>query len=221
MYGFIENTASVIQTMARRSEHSQEEIREMVLKAAETIVIEEGFGELKVRKIAMEIGYTVGSIYMVFDNMADLIMHVKGRTLDDMTELLKQVNKDNDAGKVIEELAKAYLIFASQHFNRWRMLFDYSLAEDDKTPDWYQYKVDYIFSLVELQFKQLSALHNDEQSKLASRALWSGVHGVCVLSLTGKLDLLGVNNIEDTVVLLVENFIKGWKNSNGSLKAAL
>ncbi len=39
----------------------------------------------------MEIGYTVGSIYMVFDNMADLIMHVKGRTLDDISQQLKAV----------------------------------------------------------------------------------------------------------------------------------
>ena len=197
--------------MARRSEHSQEEIKEMVLKAAETIVIDEGFAELKVRKVAMEIGYTVGSIYMVFDNMADLIMHVKGRTLDDITDQLKQVNNDDHAEQTIERLAKTYLTFASQNFNRWSMIFEHRLTEDEAVPDWYQQKVDHIFSLVELQFKQLETSHSEEQSKQAARALWSGVHGICTLSLTGKLDLLGVNNIENTVELLVENFIKGWK----------
>ncbi|MEE9337432.1 MAG: WHG domain-containing protein [Methylococcaceae bacterium] len=197
--------------MARRSEHSQEEIKEMVLKAAETIVIEEGFSGLKVRKIAMEIGYTVGSVYMVFDNMADLIMHVKGRTLDDLTEQLSLISKNDDPAKMIEQLAKTYLIFAIQNFNRWKMLFDHSSIEDDKAPDWYQLKVDHIFSLVEFQFKQLSTSHNDEQSQLASRALWSGVHGICILSSTGKFDLLGIKNIEETVMLLVKNFIKGWK----------
>ncbi|HEY5141506.1 MAG TPA: TetR family transcriptional regulator, partial [Methylococcales bacterium] len=34
----------------------------MILDAAERIVTEEGFSALKVRKIAVEIGYTVGSI---------------------------------------------------------------------------------------------------------------------------------------------------------------
>lgn len=196
--------------MARRSEHSQEEIREMVLNAAETIVVEEGFGELKVRKIAMEIGYTVGSIYMVFDNMADLIMHIKGRTLDDITEQLNLAANDN-AEKTIEQLAKTYLLFANQHFNRWRMLFEYSLTNNDEVPAWYQKKVDHIFSLVETQFTQLSPSHTKEESQLAARALWSGIHGVCILSLTGKLDLVGVSNIEETVTLLVESFIKGWK----------
>ena len=77
--------------MARRSEHSLEELKALVLDAAETIVIDEGFSELKVRKIAMEIGYTVGSIYMVFANMADLIMHINARTLDALAAQLEQI----------------------------------------------------------------------------------------------------------------------------------
>ncbi len=199
--------------MARRSEHSQDEIKEMVLQAAETIVVEQGFYKLKVRSVAMEIGYTVGSIYMVFDNMADLIMHVKGRTLDDIAEQLNAVDNSSTPEQAIVLLATTYLSFARDNFNRWRMIFEHQLAEGETVPDWYQQKVNQIFSLVELQFKLLAAKHTDEQSKQAARALWSGVHGICTLSLTGKLDLLGVDNIENTVVLLVDNFINGWKLS--------
>ena len=198
--------------MARRSEHSQEEIKEMVLKAAESIVIEEGFSELKVRKVAMEIGYTVGSIYMVFDNMADLIMHVKGKTLDDIDEQLKLLVTDEKAEKIIGQLAKSYAAFAEQHYNRWNMVFEHHLAENATVPDWYQKKVDGIFGLIEFQFERLSTSHNEEQRKMAARTLWSGVHGICTLSLTGKMDLLGSNNMNEAVVLLVENFIKGWKS---------
>ena len=91
------------------------------------------------------------------------------------------------------------------------MIFEHRLTEHDIVPEWYQQKVDNVFSLVEEQFKCLSAEHNAEQSIMAAHALWSGVHGVCTLSLTGKLDLVGVNNIENIVVMLVDNFIKGWK----------
>lgn len=199
--------------MARRSEHTQEEIKNMVLKAAEAIVVEEGFAQLKVRKIAMEIGYTVGSIYMVYKNMADLIMQVKGRTLDDIAEQLTLVVSDKSAEKTIAQLAKTYLDFASQNVNRWSMIFEHRLEESEEVPEWYQQKVDKIFTLVELQFNRLSTSHDQEHSKFAAYALWSGVHGICILSLTGKLDLLGVNNVENIVALLVENFIKGWQQS--------
>jgi hypothetical protein len=72
-------------------------------------------------------------------------------------------------------------------------------------------KIDAIFRLVELQFHRLSTSHSASQSSLAARALWSGVHGICTLSLTGKMNLLGSDTVEESVVVLVENFIKGWK----------
>ena len=197
--------------MARRSEHSQEEIKAMVLKAAEAIVIEDGFQELKVRKVAMDIGYTVGSIYMVFDNMADLIMHVKGRTLDDIAEQLNQIGDEKEADLAIKQLAACYYAFSHQNYNRWSMIFEHRLAENEMIPDWYQKKIDSIFNLVEYQFQRLSVSHSDSQSRLAARALWSGVHGICTLSLTGKMNLLGSDMAEESVIVLVENFIKGWK----------
>jgi AcrR family transcriptional regulator len=200
--------------MARRSEHSLEEIKEMVLSVSETIVIEEGFAELKVRRVAMDIGYTVGSIYMVFDNMADLFMHVKGRTLDDIANQLKQ-NVDNEsAEKAIKQLAKSYLAYASENLNRWNMIFEHRLAENEQVPEWFQTKIDSVFSLIESQFNRLTSTYSEEKNKLAARSLWSGIHGICILSLSGKIDLLGTNHTEDAVELLVDNFIKGWVSNS-------
>ncbi len=201
--------------MARRSEHSLEEIKEMVLQAAESIIIEEGFPALKVRKIALEIGYTVGSIYMVFDNMADLIMQIKGRTLDDLSIQLDQVVEQNDdPERCIIELAKAYVLFANQNYHRWSMVFEQWLNENAEVPDWYQQKVKRMFIRIDDLLQQLSPHNPEEQTHEAARALWSGVHGVCLLSLSGKLDRIDVNNIENIVVLLVEKFINGWMNSS-------
>ncbi|MGR9116747.1 MAG: TetR/AcrR family transcriptional regulator [Gammaproteobacteria bacterium] len=197
--------------MARRSEHSLEEIKEMVLNAAETIVIEEGIGALKVRKIAMDIGYTVGSVYMVFDNMADLITHLKARALDDIAEQLREVEDCGQPEQCIKKLAQAYLAFASRHFNRWSMIFEHRLAEDAVIPAWYQQKVDALFNPLETQIQRLTPAVSEEQIRRAARALWGGIHGICILSLTGKLDAVGINDVENTLILLVENFLRGWK----------
>lgn len=195
--------------MARRSEHSLEEIREMVLKAAENIVIEEGYSALTVRKIALDIGYTVGSIYMVFDNMADLGLHIKSRTLDDIATHLNDVD-DAAAEQCIEALARAYLLYANRNFNRWLMIFEHRLPEQAEVPDWYQAKIDQVFRKMETQFARLAPQCDEAQRKRAARALWGGIHGICELSLIGKLDLVGVHNVEESVVLLVRNFIRGW-----------
>ncbi|QPK65034.1 TetR/AcrR family transcriptional regulator [Methylomonas sp. LL1] len=195
--------------MARRSEHTQEQIREMVLKAAENIVIEEGFKALTVRKVAMDIGYTVGSIYMVYANMDDLIMHIKAKTLDELAEHMRSIKPPANVEQHIQSLADIYLAFAHQHFNRWRMIFD--AQSDAPVPDWYQQKVQNMFVIVEDLFQRLLPEQSAEQVRLAARALWCGVHGVCVLSLNGSLGGVGAENAEATIGLLVQNFIQGWK----------
>ncbi len=201
--------------MARRSEHSLEEIKEMVLKAAETIVIEDGFGALKVRQIALEIGYTVGSIYMVFENMEDLITHVKARTLDDLEqELEKAIGENADVKMQLIALCKAYASFANRHFNRWSMIFEHRPKGDGALSEWYQQKINGIFQKVEKLFKELAPESSEKQQKQAAQALWGGIHGVCLLSLTGKLEAVADNNTEHTTLLLAESFIKGWEIQN-------
>ena len=199
--------------MARRSEHSLEEIKSMVMNAAETIVVEEGFSSLKVRKIALEIGYTVGSIYMVFDNMADLIMHVKARTLDALTERLNQVTPQINREQTLVELGLAYLDFASNNFNRWSMIFEHRLPADVEIPKWYTGKIDGVFSPIEKQLTLLASDRTETQIKSAAWTLWSGVHGVCILSLTGRSDSAEISETEKNVVLLIENFLRGWQLS--------
>jgi AcrR family transcriptional regulator len=195
--------------MARRSEHSQEQIKEMVLVAAETIVVEDGFNALTVRKIAMEIGYTVGSIYMVFANMNDLATHVKARTLDELAKQLSDCVPDGGIEQHIQDLAETYVNFAAQHFNRWRMIFDAQSGET--TPEWYQQKIEQLFAIVEILFKQLTSGSSDIQSRLAARTLWSGVHGICILSLTAKPQPDDIDACKLSVDLLVNTFIQGWK----------
>lgn len=184
----------------------------MVLSAAENIVINHGIEALTVRKIAVQIGYTVGSIYMVFDNMADLIMHVNARTLDHIALQLRSAHDTPEASR-IEAFAIAYFNYAQQNFNRWSLVFDYRLPEDTKIPEWYQAKVDAIFSLVEAQFADFARDCSEDQKNQAARTLWAGVHGVCVLSLKSALDRVGVTNVEASVVLLVRNFLRGWIDS--------
>jgi len=194
--------------MARRSEHSLEELKALILSAAETIVIEEGFSALKVRRIAMEIGYTVGSIYMVFTNMADLIMHINARTLDAIAVQLEQV-QEGSAESSIEAMASSYLRYASQNFNRWLAVFDYSLSVDSKITAGYQEKVDKVIAPLEVQFLAFAPVLSDDQRKYAVRALWFGIHGICALSLTGQRDKTDIDDIEETIALLVKNFMRG------------
>jgi AcrR family transcriptional regulator len=191
--------------MARRGHHTLEEIKSMVLAAAEDLVVQGGLPLLTARRIATKIDYTVGSIYMVFEGMNDLIMHLKGRFLDDMAEEMDRVQRATSK-QCLEELADVYIRYASQHFNRWCMVFEHRLPEDTQAPDWYKNKLDSLYRQFEDQFGQLSPELPLVQRKQTALAFLGGLHGICVFKLTTPLGGKGDNDIKESVLLLINKF---------------
>lgn len=197
--------------MARRSDHSREEIKEMVLKATESIVSEQGYSALTVRKVAMHIGYTVGSIYLVFKNLDDLILNVNARTLEQLSQRLEAVvERESSPKRCIALLGRAYLSFATDCFHRWSMIFEHRLPTEAEVPEWYRERVLAVFGLIEAQFARLSPQQDREEIELAARTLWSGVHGVCILALTGKFNVVGGKDVRRSVDSLISHYLQGW-----------
>lgn len=194
--------------MARRYEHSREEIKAMVMQAANQIIVEQGGAALNVRKIAMTIGYTVGSIYMVFENMADLVLHVNAETLDEIAGALNKV-ETGSASRDLEEMAKAYLKFASLNFNRWSMLFGNRFVDSGHFTDWYRVKMNRLEEIITTQIARLHPENNPQQNQRAGNALWGGIHGVCLLSIDGRPDKESLQEAEETLRVLVRAFVGG------------
>lgn len=200
--------------MARRSDHSREEIRQMALEAAERIVEQDGLKGLSARKVAAAIGYTVGTLYLVFKNLDDLICTVNGRTLDQLHRTM--ADSQNGCGSpesCLIALGNAYIRFAIEHNNRWAMLYEYSSPEGWELPEWYYDKVARMFSLVREALAPLAAHHSERKIAAAAQALWGGVHGISVLEATDKLGISGGDSAEALADILIKNFLKGFSNN--------
>ena len=136
--------------MARRSDHSREEIREMALAAAEQIVVDQGLEGLSARKVAAVIGYTVGTLYLVSDNIDDLILQINARTLDRLYERMAQARSSViDPRDYLLQLGQVYIRFADQDPHRWAMIFEHRLSEGRELPEWYREKIARMFAMVE------------------------------------------------------------------------
>ncbi|MGV6825364.1 MAG: TetR/AcrR family transcriptional regulator [bacterium] len=193
--------------MARRSDHSREQIHELALSAAERLVSEDGIKALTARKVASEIGYTVGTLYLVFDNIEDLILQLNGRTLDAMYDwVLARHLSSSDREVALIALADAYIEFAEQHIARWNLLFDYRAGNNHTLPEWYLEKLGRLFGLVE---STLGNGNSDTETVRAARVLWAGVHGICLLKIRQQLDLAGGQSTREMTRLLIHNFLGG------------
>ena len=200
--------------MARRSDHSREELREMVLSAAEQIVVEQGYQGLSARKVAAAIGYTVGTLYLVFENLDDLILHINARTLDRLHARMTEIQANaGDATDYLLQLGEVYIAFADDDPHRWAMVFEHRFSGDQVVPAWYQEKIARMFAMVEEGLEPLANDRTGQEITQAARALWGGVHGICILALTDNLGVVGVESMQDMTQSLISNYLKGFTSN--------
>lgn len=195
--------------MARRSDHSREELYELAMQASCGIVEADGFRALTARNVADIIGYSPGTLYNLFENLDDLIMHVNGRTLDELHDRLAAVTPKGDAEADIDKLLDCYLGFIDDHPGLWHMLFNYSVSDGYEIPDWYERKVQRLLGIVETTLSPLFGGAGDGELANATRTLWAGLHGITALSQAGKLNLVTGQSVRDMAHSLAGNFVAG------------
>jgi len=196
--------------MARRSDHSRDEIKAMAIAAAAAILARRGVQALSARQVAKDIGYTVGTLYLVFKNLDELILHVNAATLDELAQLLREeLHRHVEPQPALRALAHRYWEFAQQQHARWSLLFTHQLAANAKPPAWFATKVRQLFAMVEEPLQQLHATQSSHERALVVRALWGGVHGVCALALSDKLRWGEEVATPELLDSLVTNFLHG------------
>jgi len=194
--------------MGRRSDHSREELKELILTAAADIVEHDGIQALTARKIAKKIGYTVGTLYHVFQNFDDLLIHLNTITIDEMaSQIQSKVRNKRSARSIIKAMAENYVQYATDHPYRWRLVFEHQGTPKVPEPRKLIERRDVMFEMVADAIRQLSPDMPPQEVAHTATALWSGIHGICILALTGKLYLGGAFSMNKLVDTLIDSVI--------------
>jgi AcrR family transcriptional regulator len=193
--------------MGRRNEHSRDELKDLALRAAADIVGESGAAALSMREVARRIGYTVGALYIVFENLDDLIVHLNERTVLELRAALERIRgRANQPAQNLRLLVAAYLGFALLNTARWRLVFEHRLPEGQKAPPTYAGHTAAIFALVSQRLRESGAGEGEATDELAT-ALWGGVHGICMLAVTGKLQVATQASVQRLLDVLLDQFL--------------
>jgi AcrR family transcriptional regulator len=194
--------------MARRNDHTKEEIREMVIRAGSDLIKSSGFSGFSTRQIAKEIGYTVGTLYNVFESYDDIVLHINASTLDDMRKFIEEgLNSKLKNAKAVKQLAKLYIDFAHKNHNSWSALFEYNVPSELDLPEWYNQRIENLFSIVEGLLSEF--ISKKSEALKHAKVIWASIHGICVLSLTQKLNVAGTESVEVLTDSLIENYLRG------------
>jgi len=194
--------------MARRSDHTREELSELAIDAALALIEADGFARFSARQVAAKIGYTVGTLYNVFGSYDEMLLRVNARTLDHWYDFL-QVRLKRGKAEPLRVLARGYVEYARTHYNRWIALFEHHRDDSTPVPDWYEDRIKRFFAMLEDTMPS-SASHDRRKAKRDAQVLWAGIHGISILSLTGRFDLVGADTTDSLVNALIDNYLNGF-----------
>ena len=201
--------------MARRSDHTRDELRTLALEAAREVAESEGWRGLTARKVATRIGYSVGTLYNVFQDLDDMIIAVNGETLDALFAHLQAAMAGQTAAEPEEALrilGDAYIAFIDRHPNLWDILFEHRLPPGRGLPPWYDGKLAKLLGLLEKAIAPLFSDSERAERGRAARVLWCAMHGICSLARSGKLGIVSPDSVEAMARQLITNYTAGLRS---------
>lgn len=197
--------------MARRNDHTREELVSMTLEQVKNFLDEHPHHELSLRKVAAMIGYVPSTLVNVFGNYNLLLLHAVAQTLDELfAEAEEQMKDVSSPENALRKLAYCYLDFASQHPYRWQLIFQHTM-NGEELPEWQSERIDSMTGMLESLIRQITPSKSDEAILEASRVLWAGVHGITLLTVDDKLFTSTPVDGKALIDNLIDTYLNAWQ----------
>ena len=162
----------------------------MIVAEGHRLMAATGFAGFSAREVARRVGYSIGTIYTVFDSLDHLLIAINSRTFELWTDYL-QKRIDQGGEDRIRTLVEAYFDFAREHPKLWMAIYDHRLPPGMSMPE---RDMDKRRALTRIVFQEIARqlpARSDGEVEQLSRSLIATVHGHCTYELNGSFALMG------------------------------
>lgn len=198
--------------MARRADHTKEELEALIVSAARQLIVADGVDKLSARRLSKEIGYAPGTLYHHFDDLDAIVTAVNVGTLKGLALAFSQAQEGELSGDTLHRYADVFLDYVQRNKNLWNALFEFRRAPGTEVPEWYVAKIDGLIHMLTACFVAERSDLPEEQAQEASRLLFASVHSVSSLENSGRLQLIMNQNIAEIAHNLVDIHLQAYKN---------
>lgn len=206
--------------MGRRSSHTADELRELIILETTKIVEQQGLEGLSAREIAKRVGYSPGTLYNVFENLDDLLLTIEARLLDTLAERLAKTDPAGAPDERLRRLIGAYYSFTQERPKLWNLLTEHRMPAGREVPDWYQEKLENLLQPIEAALAPYLASAEPGAQRQAARTLWASVHGMTSLSTANKLSHVTARAGRSMVDEFMSTYLAGLKQQRPAATAS-
>ncbi|MEM9425120.1 MAG: TetR-like C-terminal domain-containing protein [Pseudomonadota bacterium] len=178
----------------------------LALESARTIVVEEGVAALSGRKVTKRIGYTIGTLYQLFDGMDDLVERMNIGTLSSLFDHCKvAVEQEDDVAAQLNALALGFVEFVRTHPQEWDAIMSYRYKDGYVISEAYNYEIQKLFGLMEGATAQFYGAGQAEEHATDMALLWASLTGIWAVA-SSERELGGT--LEHMIDRLVRMYLK-------------
>ena len=171
----------------QRREQQKEDLREAILAAAAGLFLEHGYEGFSLRQVAEQIGYSPTTIYLYFEDKADLMFAVVDDAYADFSRRLQAAyDSTGDPLARIRALGQAYVDFGLANPAIYQLIFMHRtdfLTKWRKGEERPRGMALLILQRAVAEAQQAGAVREGDLQSLGD-SLWSMVHGLVSLSIS-------------------------------------
>jgi len=196
--------------MGRRSTHKPEDLKDLVIRTALSVIEQEGIGGLSARTVAGQIGYSPGTLYNLFRNLDALVFHVEVRILDDLVTKLMTAQTGVAPEARLRCVALAYLGFAEDRPRAWSLLFEHFVDSSAAVPSNYTERLELVVKVIEHAIRSGSGSEDNEALQRSARLAFCTLTGIAAMAVSPKLVRIGRDDAQRLIDQFLRDHMRGW-----------
>jgi len=174
--------------ITERKERNKTEMRKRILDTAMKLFLEEGFGNVSLRRIADKIEYSPATIYLYFKDKDEILYALHTAGFEELYKRQQKLLSIRDLRKRIQRHGEVYIKFALENPEYYNLMFILrsparKIAEGDKL---YVGRRSYEFFREDVGRAIKVGVLEKGDVDIATLALWSMAHGIVSLILRNR-----------------------------------
>jgi len=195
-------------------------MRRLILETAMKLFLEEGFGNVSIRRIADKIEYSPATIYLYFKDKDEILYALHTDGFEELFRRQQAVTAVSDTRSRLLKHGEIYIKFALENPEYYNLMFIMRSTAKKITPenDWVVGRRSYEFFMKDVQSAIEAGILATSDVTVATFSLWSHAHGIAALILRNRCPMLDQEKLLELSIKSIE-FVVGNVENTGVMKA--
>ena len=172
----------------RPKRKGRRDVRSAILRAARRLYFAHGTAGVTARRIATAVGVSPTAIYLYFRNLGDVLEHLRMEGHGLLADALRAVDPEQLAVERVRGMGRAYYAFGVANPRYYELMFHFGRVERPRRAAVQQemYTLLLLRDAVQRGVDR-GEIRKDLDPMVMTNALWSQIHGVTALAVSGLL----------------------------------